>query len=440
MNTPLVSICLLTYMHEKYIEDCIKSIIAQTYENIELLVLDDFSSDHTFEIIQRYEKLLKQRFKRVHLKRNIQNSGNISANVNQMSKMAQGDYIKHIGGDDALLPDYMEKVVACMEKYKSAIMCYTNAYIVNDNFRLGDNPGRIYAYENHIPCSQSESFKRLLKRNYIIAGSVTFRRDVFEKYGYYDERILFEDYEYWLRLSQKEEFVYLPEKLLYYRIAETSLTNFASKDGRKKIVYMMQGEIQVYEMYTRNISSEEKRVFHQYFYDYYLQEALQANLWRVALQIMFIMRKHKYKIDMKKVRGILKQNNRKNCAENELADKHLTILRLFNQWIVLYQEGKSIVNYFQKNHIKSVAIYGMSYVGERLYDELKGSDIEVKYAIDRNSVKIFTDLEMFMPEDALPEVDAIIVTAVYFYDEIRKKLRENVDYPIYSLEDIIYNL
>ena len=69
----------------------------------------------------------------------------------------------------------------------------------------------------------------------------------------------------------------------------------------------------------------------------------------------------------------------------QLADKHLALMQLFNQWMVTKQEGKSIVDYFHKESIKSIAIYGMSYVGERLYDELKDSDIEVKYAIDKNA-------------------------------------------------------
>lgn len=124
----------------------------------------------------------------------------------------------------------------------------------------------------------------------------------------------------------------------------------------------------------------------------------------------------------------------------ELSEKHFVILKLFNQWMITKQEGKSIVNYLHNENIKTVAIYGMSYVGERLYNELKGSDIEVKYAIDKNADAIYSELEIITPEDILEEVDAVLVTAVFYFDHIEDVLSEKMMCPILSLEDILYNL
>lgn len=124
----------------------------------------------------------------------------------------------------------------------------------------------------------------------------------------------------------------------------------------------------------------------------------------------------------------------------ELSEKHFVILKLFNQWMITKQEGKSIVNYLHNENIKTVAIYGMSYVGERLYNELKGSDIEVKYAIDKNADAIYSELEIITPEDILEEVDAVLVTAVFYFDHIEDMLSEKMMCPILSLEDILYNL
>ena len=123
----------------------------------------------------------------------------------------------------------------------------------------------------------------------------------------------------------------------------------------------------------------------------------------------------------------------------ELSEKHFVILKLFNQWMITKQEGKSIVNYLHNENIKTVAIYGMSYVGERLYNELKGSDIEVKYAIDKNADAIYSELEIITPEDILEEVDAVLVTAVFYFDHIEDMLSEKMMCPILSLEDILYN-
>lgn len=124
----------------------------------------------------------------------------------------------------------------------------------------------------------------------------------------------------------------------------------------------------------------------------------------------------------------------------QLADKHLALMQLFNQWMITKQEGKSIVDYFHKESIKSIAIYGMSYVGERLYDELKDSDIEVKYAIDKNADGIYSELEIVTPQEELEEVDAIVVTPIFYFDEIEGMLSAKTEATILSLEDILYEI
>ena len=123
--------------------------------------------------------------------------------------------------------------------------------------------------------------------------------------------------------------------------------------------------------------------------------------------------------------------------EHTYAQKHLMIMRMFNQWLIDKQEGKNLASFFEVNGYKSIAIYGMSYLGERLVDELKGSGIEVKYAIDKNADNIYADIEVKQPTDDLPKVDAVVVTAVYFFDEIESELVELVDCPVISLKDVL---
>lgn len=123
-----------------------------------------------------------------------------------------------------------------------------------------------------------------------------------------------------------------------------------------------------------------------------------------------------------------------------LSDKHLALFLLMNEWMKSKQDGKHIKSYFEENGYKQIAVYGMSYVGERLIDELKGSGIIVKYAIDRNAESLYSELSIVSPEDVLPEVDAIIVTAITFFDEIQDMLESKVKCPIISFEDILYEL
>lgn len=136
-----------------------------------------------------------------------------------------------------------------------------------------------------------------------------------------------------------------------------------------------------------------------------------------------------------------KKLNKKVKNEMMYAQKHLKIMEVFNQWLAYRQEGKTLVDFFEEYHYKTIAIYGMSFLGERLIQELKGTNIEVKYAIDKNADEIYSeDVEVKELSDDLPEVDAVIVTAVYFFDEIEEELSGIVDYPIISLEDIVYGV
>lgn len=121
-----------------------------------------------------------------------------------------------------------------------------------------------------------------------------------------------------------------------------------------------------------------------------------------------------------------------------MSDKHLALFLMMNQWVKMKQEGKNLAVYLAENGYKNIAVYGMSYAGETLLDELKGTDVAVAYAIDGKADTIYSDMEVFMPEDDLPEVDAVVVTAITFFEVIEEKLSRKLDCPVLSLESILY--
>ena len=123
-----------------------------------------------------------------------------------------------------------------------------------------------------------------------------------------------------------------------------------------------------------------------------------------------------------------------------MSDKHLALFLMMNQWVKVKQEGKSLAVYFETNGFKKIAIYGMSYAGETLVDELKNTGITVAYGIDKRADSLYADLEIVTMEDDLGDVDAIVVTAITFFDEIEEQLLEKIDCPILSLEDILYEV
>lgn len=121
-------------------------------------------------------------------------------------------------------------------------------------------------------------------------------------------------------------------------------------------------------------------------------------------------------------------------------DKFKSYYNLLLQWLEIKQEGKNLVSYFEENNYKKIAIYGMGELGNRLYEELKGTEIEVKYAIDKNAENTYSELDVYTIDEQLEEVDAVVVSAIFAFDEIEKELSDKVDCPIISLEDVVYEI
>ncbi len=123
-----------------------------------------------------------------------------------------------------------------------------------------------------------------------------------------------------------------------------------------------------------------------------------------------------------------------------MSDKHLALFLMMNQWVKVKQDGKNLSSYFEKNGYKKIAIYGMSYAGETLADELRNTGTRVAYGIDKNANSVYCDVDIVSMEDDLETVDAVVVTAITFFEEITAQLSEKIKCPILSLEDILYEV
>lgn len=136
--------------------------------------------------------------------------------------------------------------------------------------------------------------------------------------------------------------------------------------------------------------------------------------------------------------GILSEKTNKKT--NEKIDKFRIYYNMLNQWLVLKQENKSIESYFTNNEYKTIAIYGMGEMGNRLYEDLKDTEIKVRYAIDKNAGTTYSKIELKDIGDELEIVDVVIVTAVFAFDEIQELIADKFDCPIISLEEVIYEV
>jgi teichuronic acid biosynthesis glycosyltransferase TuaG len=189
MKNKLVSIITPTYNSSKYIEDTIKSIISQTYQNWELIITDDFSTDNTVSIVNNFIQT-DSRIKLFELKNNL---GSASARNNSI-KFSKGFYIAFCDSDDTWDSHKLEKHIE-LHQGKNALFSFTNISVANDN-------GLIILKRQSI-IKHKVNYKSLLINNYIPTSTVLINKNLLCKYKFPNYRKK-QDYILWLEILKKE--------------------------------------------------------------------------------------------------------------------------------------------------------------------------------------------------------------------------------------------
>lgn len=135
--------------------------------------------------------------------------------------------------------------------------------------------------------------------------------------------------------------------------------------------------------------------------------------------------------------GVGKVKDAELKTEMKYSNKHLALYLMMDHWVEVKQKGKNLASYLKDKGYQKIAIYGMSYAGNRLVKELEGTGIEIKYGIDIDADNIHSDIKIYEPQDIMEGVDIVVVTPIFFFDEIAEKLEEKFTCPIISLADII---
>lgn len=241
MTDKLVSILIPCYNHEQFLDDCLGSILAQDYENIELLICDDCSPDGSFAKILSYEQRLKQRFSRVEILKNEVNCG-VTKNVNRMLSMAKGDYIKTIASDDAMAPNAISGMVDYLNSHPEVSVVVANGVRVLETEQYPHFTAQGRLYDSPPNFSPDGFFLRVAQCNPISAPAAMVRMEVYKQFGMYDETVKIEDLEFWLRCLKDGacRFGFLDADLLYYRINANSMSSAAGNAGlarRRKLFH-----------------------------------------------------------------------------------------------------------------------------------------------------------------------------------------------------------
>ena len=214
-NQPLVSICIPTYNAEKTVMDTLQSIVNQTYQNLEILVVDNASTDETLSLLQEFND------SRIKIHRNERNIG-AEANFSRCIELASGEYIAIFHADDLYLPNMIEKQVQAFQDNPSVGAVFTLAKYINDRGeKIGEaklpvklRGKRVY----HFP----QIFIRILENgNFLMCPSCMVRGKLYKELAPFDGHRFrtSADLDMWLRILEKCPIVILEEELMCYRIS-----------------------------------------------------------------------------------------------------------------------------------------------------------------------------------------------------------------------------
>jgi len=226
-NKPLVSILIPTYNRAEYLGQAIDSALAQTYQNIEIIVHDDASTDNTPELLKRYHD------KRLRLIRTEDNHGMLGG-WNYIVKKAKGEYLKFLASDDLLEPNCVATLVkeGISHPHASVITCQRK--FINGEGMVVKKMG--FAHKNTVlpGISHARWILTTVRENKIgEPTAVLYPTKLVKQVGDYDPTFSqFADFEYWIRLLRFGELVYVHQPLCSFRTHASSNTSSAIADGR----------------------------------------------------------------------------------------------------------------------------------------------------------------------------------------------------------------
>lgn len=217
-TSPLVTVICLCYNQASFVKEAVDSVLNQTYDNIELIIVDDASTDESQSVIREIIKV-HPHIKFIPLTLNI---GNCRA-FNKALALAKGDFIIDLAADDILLPHRIE----CGIKEFSNRGDFIGVHF-SDAEWIDENGSHLYNHSQKFPhhtIPTGDIYKELISRFFICPPTVMFRREVINKLGGYDENLAFEDFDFWIRSSRDFLYSYTPEVLVRKRVVKGSLSS-----------------------------------------------------------------------------------------------------------------------------------------------------------------------------------------------------------------------
>lgn len=223
----MISIVLPTFNGEKYIKRAIDSILNQTISDLELIIVNDYSTDSTLQIIYEIAKADS----RVHVINNEKNE-KLPKSLNIGFSQAKGEYFTWTSDDNIYHIDALEKMQLYLENNKEIDIVYAPYNLINEN-------DEVIGYSSEI----DGQYDKLYEGN-MIGACFLYKRSVHEKLkGYDEEKFLVEDYDFWLRALRCFRYGFINECMYDYRIHGNSLTERKKNLIEEKTIHLQEREL-----------------------------------------------------------------------------------------------------------------------------------------------------------------------------------------------------
>jgi glycosyltransferase involved in cell wall biosynthesis len=209
-RVPTVSVVITCYNYGQYLTGCLESVLAQSYTDYEVIVIDDGSTDNTVEVMEGYAALSNVSYAR------RKNGGQAKAK-NHGIKLSRGKFIAFLDADDKWDSRKLEKQIPLFSSDKVGVV-YTRARYIDNS----GSPLFLKQPNKYLKPRRGKVTDYLIIDNFVPFSSSIIRRDCINDFGPFDESIIMGiDWDLWLRISTKYEFDYINERLLYYRMGHS---------------------------------------------------------------------------------------------------------------------------------------------------------------------------------------------------------------------------
>lgn len=445
-----ISVIIPAYNSEKWIGRCLESVLAQSYRNLEILVVDDGSVDKTFEIV----KSIAGKDGRVKCFR--QGNRGVASARNQGLKQATGNIITFLDSDDYIEKNMYETMLAVMRGQGADIVECACRHVDKNEQLVRDSTRKSVVLSGRRTCV-TNCLQRKNIGDYV--WNKIYKRKLFQGIQFPNLKYS-EDYYVNVRVyARANKVVILPDLLYNYTIHEEQATSKTSmelsnfdgvKAGRmiaeyfrkdKELrtyagIYACEYAIRTAQDYIAHYPDGWEKVRRRIGTDFLYSCLVMVPLKDGSVDIAIEKKRYMDFITKGMVRdGILIQAIHEWKEKEWEQRRKNRLFRLAILWVDNLQKEKRIGNWLIGKGYASVAVYGVGGIGTRVLAELSGTGVKVLYAIDKRPVEV--GIPVYAPDDDLPVVDCVIVTVVMEYKEIYRCLRASMECPILSIEEIV---